>query len=94
MTTRGNGIRSAIEDLPTLGVIDAHELAGTIIDSVIGALMRDPNNARSYREWAVALADTRARMVQQIHRRIHGHVDINDVENAIILNPEFLQTQD
>ena len=63
MTTCGNSIRSAIENLPTLGVIDAHELAYLIVDNVIGVLMRDPNNTRSRREWAVALADTRARVV-------------------------------
>ena len=85
MTTRGNSIRSAIEDLPALGVIDAHELADLIVDNVIGVLMRDPNNTRSRREWAVALADTRARVVEQIHRRIYGHALIDNVLNTLVM---------
>jgi hypothetical protein len=77
-------IRRAIEGLPILDVIDAHELADTIIDRVINELMRDPyTQPRCCREWAVALADTRARIVEQIHHRIHGHVHIDDVLNTL-----------
>jgi hypothetical protein len=83
--TRHNIIRSAIEDLPILDVIDAHELADTIIDKVISALLRDPNNTRSRREWAFVLADTRARIVEQIHRRIYGHTLMDDVLNALVI---------
>jgi hypothetical protein len=82
---RRNIIRSAIEDLPILDVIDAHELADAIVDKVISDLVRDPNNTRSHREWSVALADTRARIVEQIHRRIYGHALIDDVLNTLVM---------
>ena len=79
-----NIIRKAIEDLPILDVIDAHELADTIIDDMINGLMRDPSaRPRSYREWVVALADTRARIVEQIHPLIHRHAHIDEVLNTL-----------
>jgi hypothetical protein len=73
-----------IENVPVLGRIDAHELADMIIDRVISELMRHPYiRSRCCREWAVALADTRARIAEQIHRRIHGHVRIDDVLHVL-----------
>jgi hypothetical protein len=90
MTRHRNSIHGAIEDLPTLDVIDAHKLADEIFDTVISALMRDPGaRPRCRREWDVALADTRAQVAVKINRRVHNHVDIADVRNALIMYPEI-----
>jgi hypothetical protein len=77
-------LRAAIEDLPALGVLDAHELGDLIIEQVIQKLQRDSSiPARSYSEWMVALADVRARIVEQIHLSIRNHVHIDDVLRAL-----------
>jgi hypothetical protein len=75
-----NNIRGAIEDLAALGVLDAHELADGIVELMIAALMRDPSiPPRSVSDWWARFANARARIVEQIHRRVDGHVDVDDV---------------
>jgi hypothetical protein len=79
-----NMIHSAIEDLAALGVLDAHELADAIIESLIAALARDSAlPSRSDADWWLRLASTRMRIVEKIHRRIDGHVDADDVRRAL-----------
>jgi hypothetical protein len=76
--------RESIEDLATLGVVDAYELADAAIDLMILTLTRDPSiPPRLTSEWWTALADTRARIAEEIHRRVDAHVDIEDVLRAL-----------
>ena len=69
-----------IEDLATLGVLDVHELADLTIELTITALGRDPAiPPRPFSEWSVRLAKTPTLLVEHFHRRIDGHVDVEDV---------------
>jgi hypothetical protein len=77
-------IQNAIEDLAALGVLDAHELADLTIELTIDALVQDPAiPPRSFSEWWARLADVRMRLAEHFHRRIDGHVDIEDVLRAL-----------
>jgi hypothetical protein len=79
-----NIIRSTIEDIPVLGIIDAHELADAVVDLVIAMLMRDPAMPqRTYSEWWARLANVRAHIVARLHHRIGDHADIEDVLRAL-----------
>jgi hypothetical protein len=72
-------IRSAIEDIAALGVIDAHELADAVLDLMIAMLMHDPTMREcTYAEWWARLANVRAHIVGQLHRRIDQHIDVED----------------
>ena len=61
----GNNIRGAIEDIHSLDLIDAHELADLIIDLMIGALLHDP--AIPGRPYSEMVDPTRQRA--RLHRR-------------------------
>jgi hypothetical protein len=75
---------SAIEDLAALGVLDAHELADLAIELIITALMQDPAiPPRSFKDWWARLANTRTLLVERFHRRIDGHVDVEDVLRSL-----------
>jgi hypothetical protein len=72
--------QNAIEDLAALGVPDAHELADLAVELIITALMQDPAiPPRSFSEWWARFANMRTRLVEHFHRRIGGHVAIEDV---------------
>jgi hypothetical protein len=72
--------RDAIEDLAMLGEFDAHELADAIVELIIATLACDPTiPPRPFLERWARLANTRAYIVEVIHRRIDGHVDVDDV---------------
>ncbi len=81
-----NSARSTVEDLPTLSLVDAHELADLAIELLIAALMRDPvSSPRTYSDWWAQLANVRAHIAAQLHRRIDQHVDVADVLRALEL---------
>ena len=75
-----NNIQNAIEDLAALNVLDAHELADLTVELTIAALVQDPAiPPRSFLEWWARLANMRTLLVEHFHRRIDGHVDVEDV---------------
>ena len=75
-----NNIQNAILDLAALGVFDAHELADLTIELTIDALVQDPAiPTRSFSEWWARLANMRTLLVEHFHRRMDGHVDVEDV---------------
>lgn len=75
-----NTIRSSIDDLAKLGMLDAHELTDEIVDLLIADFMRDPTMPRrTYSEWRMRLAAARAHIVVRIYRRVDQHVDVEDV---------------
>ena len=77
-----------IQNIRALKRSDAERLADQSFELVIIALWRDPglpvpsSNAR----W-LALADARQRFVERIHRRVHGHVHIDDAGAEIERRP-------
>jgi hypothetical protein len=79
-----NNMQNAILDLAALGVFDAHELADLTIELTIAALVQDPAiPSRSFLDWWVRLANMRTLLVEHFHRRIDGHVDVEDVLRAL-----------
>ena len=74
-------LMSEIEDIAGL---NAAELADTIIDIVIGALMHDPAAPKhTALEWRLVLASVHALIVVRINARIADHIDRQDVRNAV-----------
>jgi hypothetical protein len=73
-------IERAIRDIASLGKCDAEELADHAIDVVIEILQRDRAlPRRSHPSWSIALASTRQRIAEHLHRHIDEHVDREDV---------------
>jgi hypothetical protein len=75
-----NNIRPLIEDLAAPGAPDAHELADAVIGLMVATLAHNPSiPSRTFSDWWAQLANARALIVEQIHRRVDGHVDVEDV---------------
>lgn len=70
----------AIENIPTFGRRDAAAEADHLFDVIIDALRRDPAlPSRSYFEWALALADLRGQIIEEIAGLIVGHADLDEI---------------
>jgi hypothetical protein len=78
-------IYRAVRDIPALDRKDAAALADRIIEGLIDSLRRNPTlPARSYAEWELLFAPTRARAAEQIAATIDGHVDLDEVLTTIV----------
>jgi hypothetical protein len=77
-------IEHDIRGLYGLSRCDAGQLGDQILDSLIGALMRDPSlPTRASLHWAVALANVRQQVVEHIHDVIDDYVARDDVLNEL-----------
>jgi hypothetical protein len=75
-----NAVLEAIENVPSFGRRDAAAEGDRLFDVIIEALRRDPTlPARSHFEWALALADLRLQLTDEIAGVIVGHADLDEV---------------
>jgi hypothetical protein len=75
-----NEVLQAIENVPVFGRRDAAAEGDRLFDVIIEALRRDPTlPPRTSLEWALALADLRQQLAEEIADVIVGCADLDQV---------------
>jgi hypothetical protein len=84
MTDTSSEIYEAVENIRSLKRRDAAALTDKLIDELIWELRRDQTlPARTFAQWALALADRRNRTAETIARLIDGLIDQTEALNTI-----------